>query len=261
MNLKLKGKNAVITGGSHGIGLATAKMLASEGCNIAILSRSEERLQDAKKEILSVGNIECLTIQTDVLIRKQIEESFDKIAERWNNIHILVNNVGGGGRWGIDDFEKNPDNVWDEVFYKNCTAAMLYTRFAIPFMKKQNWGRIITVTSNLGRQAGGRPWFNIAKTSQTTLMKNLSKDRKLVRHNITFNSVAPGCIMIPDTGWELEKNKNPEAFKKNIDENFPLGRLGKPEEVAYVITMLCSDMSGLINGAAIAVDGGESYAF
>ena len=101
MNLNLKGKNAIITGGSHGIGLATAKMLASEGCNVAILSRSKERLQSAKKDILKVNNIECLTIQVDVLSREQIEKSFKKISENWNNIHILVNNVGGGGRWGI----------------------------------------------------------------------------------------------------------------------------------------------------------------
>lgn len=258
MNLGLSGKHAIITGGSHGIGFATAKMLAAEGCNITIIARNIERLNCAKIEIENMG-VECLALSVDVLDRNQIENSFNNISRKWKDIHILVNNVGGGGRWGVDDFEKNPDSVWKEVYDKNLTAAMLYTRFVIPFMKNQSWGRIITITSTLGRQAGGRPWFNIAKTSQTTLMKNLSLDKKLVRHNITFNCVAPGCIMIPDTGWEKEKNKDPEKFEKMVKEKFPLGRLGLPDEAAYAVIALCSELASLINGATLSVDGGESY--
>ncbi|MAE82856.1 MAG: hypothetical protein CMB80_08990 [Flammeovirgaceae bacterium] len=260
MDLKIRGKNAIITGGSHGIGLATAQMLASEGCNIAILSRNSQRLKEAKFQIEKYG-VECLAISVDVLKRDQVENSFKNILDHWKTVHILVNNVGGGGTWGVDDFEKNPDNVWQEVYDKNVTAAILYTRFVLSMMKKQKWGRVITVSSSLGRQCGGRPWFNIAKTSQTVLMKNLSKDKSLVRKNITFNSVAPGCIMIPDTGWERERNKNPSKFDQAVSENFPMGRLGRPEEVAYAITMLCSESSSLINGTSLAVDGGESYAF
>ncbi len=260
MDLNISGKHAIVTGGSHGIGLATAKMLASEGCNLTIIARDFDRLSSAKEEIQNLG-ARCLALSVDVLDREQIENSFNKISDYYDTVDILVNNVGGGGRWGVDSFEENPDNVWKEVYDKNLTAAMLYTRFSIPFMKNQNWGRVICVTSTLGKQAGGRPWFNIAKTSQTTLMKNLSLDKKLVRHNITFNCIAPGCIMIPDTGWEEEMNNNPELFKKMVDEKFPLGRMGTPEEVAFAITMMCSSMASLINGASVSVDGGESYAF
>ena len=260
MDLGLSGKTAIITGGSHGIGLATAQLLASEGCHLVLLSRDEQRLASAK-QLLSQYPVACHTFSVDVLEREQIEKSFDFIKAHCKEVHILINNVGGGGRWGVDDFEKNPDNVWQEVYDKNATAAMLYTRFVMPYMKQQNWGRVVTVTSTLGRQAGGRAWFNIAKTAQTTLMKNLALDRKLVRHNITFNSVAPGCIMIPDTGWAQEQAKDPQAFDSFTDEKFPLGRLGEPEEVAFSIAMLCADKASLINGTALAVDGGESHAF
>tara|TARA_R100000152_G_C6782275_1_gene219480 strand:+ start:13714 stop:14496 length:783 start_codon:yes stop_codon:yes gene_type:complete len=260
MLLGLEGKNAIITGGSHGIGLATAKLLASEGCNVALLSRDLKKLQKAKQQI-SEFNVDCLIFQVDVLNKKQIENSFEEIGKHWKQVHILINNVGGGGRWGIDDFVKNSDTVWQEVYDKNLTAALRYTRFAVPYMKKQQWGRVVTVTSTLGRQAGGRAWFNVAKTAQTCLMKNLSLNKDLVRHGITFNSVSPGCIMIPNTGWEDEKQKNPEEFKNMLYDKFPLGRMGKPEEVAYAIVMLCSESASLINGAAVAVDGGESYAF
>lgn len=260
MLLGLNGKNAIITGGSHGIGLETAKLLASEGCNVAILARDKEKLKSAQVEIEHFG-VQCLIVEVDVLSKEQIEKSFIKISNNWKKIHILINNVGGGGRWGIDNFVENPDNVWEEVYNKNLTAAVRYSRFVIPYMIDQKWGRIITVTSTLGRQAGGRPWFNVAKTAQTCLMKNLSLNKDLVRYGITFNSVAPGCIMIPDTGWAKEMTDNPEKFAKMVDNKFPLGRMGRPEEVAYPILMLCSEFASLINGASLVVDGGESYVF
>ena len=256
----LRNKNAIVTGGSNGIGYETAKMLASKGCNVAILARNKQKLNLAKTEIEKFG-VQCIAIEVDVLFKSQIEESFRLISSLWGEIHILINNVGGGGRWGSPNILETSDEVWSEVYDKNLTAALRYTRFVIPYMKRQKWGRVITITSTLGRQAGGRPWFNIAKTAQTCLMKNLALNKDLVSSGITFNTVAPGCIMIPNTGWEKEKNNNPSEFKKMVENNFPLGRLGRPDEVAYAIVMLCSPQASLINGAALAVDGGESVCF
>jgi 3-oxoacyl-[acyl-carrier protein] reductase len=101
----------------------------------------------------------------------------------------------------------------------------------------------------------------MAKTAQTSLMKNLALKHDLARDGITFNSVAPGAIMIPDTGWEAERTKDPVAFETMVAREFPLGRLGTPDEVAYVVAMVCAEQAGLLNGAAIAVDGGESRSF
>ncbi len=128
-------------------------------------------------------------------------------------------------------------------------------------MASNKWGRIVTITSTLGRSGGGRPWFNVAKTAQTALMKNLARNRNFVRQGITFNSVAPGCIAIQNTGWHDEELKDPESFKSMLDADFPLGRLGTPEEVADVVTFLCSVKASLVNGASILVDGGESTTF
>jgi 3-oxoacyl-[acyl-carrier protein] reductase len=128
-------------------------------------------------------------------------------------------------------------------------------------MSANKWGRVVTITSTLGRLGGGRPWFNIAKTAQTVLMKNLALNRDFVREGITFNSVAPGCIAIQNTGWHEEELKDPESFKAMLDADFPLGRLGTPEEVADVVTFLCSVKASLVNGASILVDGGESSTF
>jgi len=260
MDLGLKGKYALVTGGTHGIGRSIALALADEGCNVAVCSRTKSRIDETLNELNSRG-VESIGIEADVLSREDIERVAKEVIDKWGTLHILINNVGGGGRWGKEDVQDTEEKVWQEVYDKNFTAAMRFTKLFLPHMRKQKWGRVITVTSLYGREAGGRPWFNIAKVAQTTLMKNLSLKKELVRDGVTFNSVAPGSIMIPDTGWEEEKNKNPEEFKKMTDEKFPLGRLGTPEEVASVVVFICSEKAGLVNGASIAVDGSEGSSF
>lgn len=260
MDLRLKSKYALITGGTHGIGKAIALALADEGCKVAVCSRTSSRVQEAERQLKAKG-VDCLAIRADVTIKKDVQKVFNKIIEKWGTLHILVNNVGGGGRWGEEGIESTDEKVWQEVYDKNVMSSIRFIKLAIPYMRKQRWGRIVTITSIHGREAGGKPWFNMAKTAQTVLMKNLSLRKDLVREGVTFNSVAPGCIMIPDTGWEVEQKKDPIAFKAMIKEKFPLGRLGTPEEVANVVVFICSEKASLINGASIAVDGSEGRSF
>jgi NAD(P)-dependent dehydrogenase (short-subunit alcohol dehydrogenase family) len=125
-------------------------------------------------------------------------------------------------------------------------------------MVQEGWGRVVTVTSTLGKQGGGRPWFNMAKCAQTAMMKSLAMNHEFARAGITFNSVAPGCIMIPDTGWERQMQQDPNAFREMVDRTFPLGRLGTPEEVASLVVFLCSTQASLVTGASILADGAES---
>jgi len=260
MNLGIKDKYALVTGGTHGIGKAIALALADEGCNVAVCSRNISRVRQTEKE-LKIKEVKCLAIKADLTSRGDINKVFKTIVAKWGTLHILVNNVGGGGRWGSDDVEATSEKVWQEVYAKNVMTALRFTKLAIPYMRKQKWGRVINITSLYGREAGGRPWFNIAKTAQTVLMKNLSLNKTLVRDGLTFNSIAPGCIMIPDTGWDEEARRDPVAFKAMLDDKFPLGRLGNPQEVASVVTFVCSDKASLINGASIAVDGSEGRSF
>ncbi|MFH1309981.1 MAG: SDR family oxidoreductase [Candidatus Omnitrophota bacterium] len=260
MDLKIKGKYALVTGGTHGIGKAIASALADEGCHVAVCSRTPSRIEETKKQIKSKG-VDCIAIQADVTIKEDVHKVVDEIIKKWGTLHILINNVGGGGRWGKEDVEATDEKVWQEVYDKNVMSSIRFTMLVIPHMRKQKWGRIINITSVYGREAGGRPWFNMAKTAQTVFMKNLSLKKDLVRDGITFNSIAPGGIMIPGTGWKEEQKKDPIAFKTMVNENFPLGRLGKPEEVASVVTFICSEKASLINGASIPVDGSEGRSF
>ena len=260
MNFGIQNKVALITGGSHGIGFATAYALGNEGCKVAICARSEPRLNEAVSQLNSMG-IEALGVPADVLIREDIERVVSTVIGRWDAIHILVNNVGGGGRWGSSVIEDTAEDVWVDVYNKNALAAIRFTRLAIPFLRKQRWGRVVTIASIFGREGGGRPWFNMSKSAEISLMKTLAMTAYLARENITFNTVAPGSIMIPDTGWEREWKEDPKAFAEKLEKDFPLGRLGTPEEVANMVAFLCSDKASLVNGATIAVDGGESRSF
>jgi 3-oxoacyl-[acyl-carrier protein] reductase len=128
---------------------------------------------------------------------------------------------------------------------------------SLPYMIEKKWGRIVTITSIYGATIGGRPWFNVAKVAQTTLTKNLSRNKDLTRNGITINSVAPGAVFIEKTGWDEMFRKSPEEFK-NFTESLPLGRMGTPEEVAALVGFICSDNASYLNGSSITIDGGES---
>ena len=260
MKLELSGKKALVSGGTHGIGEAIALGLAKEGCDVCVFSRTQERvdIMKAKLDALNVNNI-CLT--ADVLDQHSYQSVEKTVNSAWGGVDIVINNIGGGGRWGNPDMLKTDDFTWKEVYDKNLTSAMKYTKMFLPYMIENKWGRVITITSIYGKQAGGRPWFNIAKAAQTTLMKNLSINKRYASSNITFNSVAPGGIWIPNTGWEEQMNKDPEQFKDFIENKFPRGSMGTPEEVANLVVFLSSPLASLINGASISADGGESVYF
>jgi 3-oxoacyl-[acyl-carrier protein] reductase len=259
MDLGLNGKRAFVTGGSHGIGKAIAIGLAREGCQVGICSRTIERLEQTKSDMQNEG-LDCFIIQCDVLENKSIDLCVERIKGAWGHLDILVNNAGGGGRWGTEKAEECAYDTWFEVYQKNALSSVRFTMSFIPMMKERGWGRVVTITSLLGKETGGRPWFNMAKTAQTVLMKNLATRKDLARSGITFNSVAPGAIMVKKTGWDIEKAHDPSGFKQTV-ESLPLGRMGTPQEVASVVAFLCSEQASLVNGSSILVDGAESRCF
>ncbi len=250
---------ALVTGGSHGIGREVATQLALAGCNIAVCARGKERLF-AFVDYLRAGGCDAIGIEADVTIPENVDKVIEQVISRWGTVHILVNNVGGGGRWGKENPLESDDLVWGEVYNKNAMTAIRFTMRVLPHMLKQKWGRVVTIASIFGREGGGRPWFNMAKAAEISLMKTLSQNPLFARNGITFNSVAPGAIYIEGTGWEQERRTNPEGFKA-FCESLPMGRLGTPEEVANVVSFLCRHKASWVNGACIAVDGGQGVSF
>lgn len=260
MDLGIEGKYALVTGGTHGIGKSIALALADEGCNVAVCSRTQKNIKETIRQ-LKAKNIDCIGIRADVTNKADIGKVMKRVIKQWGKVHILINNVGGGGRWGSEQIEATEEKTWLEVYNKNVLTAVRFSNLAIPLMRRQKWGRIVTITSIYGREAGARPWFGISKMVQASLMKSLSLKHYLVKDGITFNSVAPGAIMIPDTGWEKALKERPKEVKEFIKRELPLGRFGTPEEVANLVVFICSERAGLINGACIPIDGGQGKSF
>jgi 3-oxoacyl-[acyl-carrier protein] reductase len=259
MDLGLRGRYALITGGSHGIGRSIALGLAEEGANVAICARGKDRVQTVVDELRTKG-VKALGIVADAVKPADIDRVMGEIEREWGALQILVNNVGGGGRWGKESPEETDDAVWIEVHEKNALAAARFTVRALPYMRRAGWGRVVTVASRHGKEGGGRPWFTMTKSAEIALMKAFSLRTDYPRAGITFNTVAPGDIMIAGTGWEREARENPSAVAALMREA-PLGRFGTPEEVAYAVVFLCSVQASLVNGACLPLDGGESRSY
>ena len=253
--------HVLITGGSRGIGKAIAIKFASQGYRIGICGRTLSTLADTAKMLSDKYGVVCNFFEADALNLQDFESRIVAYCKEFGHPDILINNVGGGGRWGSENFHETSFSTWLEVVNKNLGAAVVATNLLIPMMVKRGFGRVITISSRGAREIGPRPWFSTAKAGQIFFMKGLAKNSDLVRAGLSFVTVAPGAIEIEGTGWDEIKKRDPEHFKEFVDKNFPLGRLGFPDEVANLVFFCAQEEAGLLNGSFIGIDGGESDYF
>jgi 3-oxoacyl-[acyl-carrier protein] reductase len=248
MDLGLKDKVAIVTGGSRGIGRAIALGLAAEGCHVAICARGEEALREAEAEIRSTG-VRALGIPLDVTDAAAIDAFVERTARELDGIDILVNNAGGS-RPGDDD------EAWQGVVDMNLMAAVRASRAVVPHMMARGGGAIVNITSIWGREGGGAPTYNAAKAAMTSHAKNLGL--QLAGDGIRVNSVAPGSIRFPGGGWDRRVKQDPEGMATFVKQNIPSGRFGTAEEIANVVVFLSSPAASWVTAAALNVDGGQS---
>jgi 3-oxoacyl-[acyl-carrier protein] reductase len=243
----LEGRNAVVTGGSRGIGMAVALDLAAEGANVALNYRkSAAEAEQVVNKIKDLGR-EAVAIRADVSSFSEAQEMIDTVVEQFGSLDILVNNAGinwDGVIW------KMSEEQWDAVIEIDLKGAFNYCRAVAPIFREQKYGKIVNITSINGmRGKFGQTNYSAAKAGVIGFTKALA--RELGRHNINVNAVAPGFILT-----DMYEAMSEEVKQAALAE-IVLGRAGKPAEVAWVVSFLCSEKARHISGECIQVSGGQ----
>ncbi|WNS78868.1 SDR family NAD(P)-dependent oxidoreductase [Domibacillus sp. DTU_2020_1001157_1_SI_ALB_TIR_016] len=249
MDLQLKGKHILITGGSKGIGRAIAEALIEEGANVSIAARGIEALEQTKEELGGSVSI----FQADLLKANEREALIHSFIEQHGMIDVLINNAGGsnGGKAAETDMD-----LFYEAMELNYFSSVHLSKLAVEEMKKKQSGAIINITSVFGRESGGKVTYNNAKAALISFTKSLADE--VIRDGIRVNSVAPGSILHESGNWKRRLEENPEKINAFVQNEIPAGRFGTAEEVANVVAFLASEKASWLVGTSINVDGGQS---
>jgi 3-oxoacyl-[acyl-carrier protein] reductase len=259
MDLDLKGKAAVITGSSRGLGFASAAALAAEGCRVCLCARGGEALDAALKTISAntSGDVspspQHIAVQADLADADGAGKVVTAAIEAFGRIDILVNNVATARG---SDIVGTGDREWQDAIDQTLYPAIRMSRLVVPHMRRQGGGSIIMIASIWGRESGGRMVYNAVKAAEISLAKAMAQ--QLARDGIRVNSVAPGSILFPGGSWDTRQKADPAGIAEFVRTELPFGRFGRADEVGDVVAFLSSPRASWISGASITVDGCQS---
>ena len=248
--MELEGKISLVTGASRGIGKAIALKLASLGSKVAVnyVAIEDSNKIDADNLVGSIthGGGEAIAIEADIRDSEAVRAMVEQVTDKWSKVDILVNNAGINRDTLL---LRMSDDAWDDVINTNLRGAYLCTKFVLKHMMRQEWGRIISISSITGI-VGNVGQSNYAASKGGIIAFTKSIAREAGSRNITVNAVAPGFIV---TGMT---DKLPSERKEAILAMVPLKRFGQPEDVAELVAFLATERAGYITGQVITIDGG-----
>jgi len=260
--MKLMGKIAIVTGAAQGIGRSIALDLASEGAHVLVSDIQDQKISEVAQEIKNMGQ-RSMHMAVDVTVIEQVKYMAKSAKSEFGRIDILVNNAGGSGNIGIKNIEEVTEKIWIDQLSLNLSATFLCCQAIVPYMKEQNSGRIVNLSSFTSKgtfgdltTTGARIPYAAAKSGIIGLTYQLAKD--LGPDGIYVNAVMPGLI-VTEPGARVRERYDVlnEETQKNMDQAIPLGRAGKPDEVAKAVTFLSSDDASYITGTVLEVTGGS----
>jgi len=265
MDLGIKGRAAVITGGDSGIGMATAKLLASEGVHIVLSDKTQEKLDEAKAEVQKEASegARVLAITADLSKNEDVQQLAGKVKKEFGGADMLVNCAGARGAAG--DFLTLSDEDWYNTIEIDLMGAVRVCRAFIPQMQEKGWGRVVLIASENALQPYHKESpYNACKAGIINLSKCLS--RAYSQEGLLINTVSPAYIATPMTDAMMEQLAEKRGttvdgaiswFLENKRPHIAVDRRGKAEEVAAVIAFLCSEQASYVNGSNYRVDGGS----
>jgi NAD(P)-dependent dehydrogenase (short-subunit alcohol dehydrogenase family) len=249
---RLDGKVALITGGGSGIGRATAVLFAREGAKVVVADISAEMGEETVRSIREGGG-HATFVKTDVTKEEDVRRAVQTAVESYGRLSILFNNAGVAGPYGVADV---PAETWDQVMNVNVTGTFFGFKHGVPAIQKAGGGAIVSTSSTAGLAGSvGSPIYSAAKGAIVNLTKSMAL--LLAKSNIRVNCVCPGPVDTPLNLAFFAGMPNPEAARSGFIGGIPMGRIGKPEEIAAAVLFLASDEASYITGVPLPIDGGH----
>jgi 3-oxoacyl-[acyl-carrier protein] reductase len=253
LDLLLTGKAAIVTGSSRGLGLASAKALAAEGCRVCLCAREPTMLEKAANEVRAISKDSVIAVTADLSSPAGAEKVVTAALDAFGGVDVLVNNVATAKG---SDIVHTSDAEWQEAFDHTLYPAIRMSRLVVPHMRKAGGGSIVMIASIWGRESGGRMAYNAVKAAEISLAKSMAQ--QLAKDGIRVNSVAPGSILFAGGSWEKRQQADPAGIAEFIRTELPFGRFGRPEEVGAAVAFLASPRASWISGSSVPVDGCQS---